>query len=73
MPRKVISFSIPFMGIDSLNIRGKLIILVKTYFPFCKIQVMFNSGSRCMHALLGINQPLCNAHWYVLLDPLCQK
>ena len=34
------------MGIDSLKIRGKLIRLVKTYFPFCKIQVMFNSGNR---------------------------
>ena len=46
VPRKVISFSIPFMGIDSLKIRGKLIGLVKMYFPFCKIQVMFNSGNR---------------------------
>ena len=31
------------MGIDSLNIRSKLFGLVKTYFPFCKTQVMFNS------------------------------
>ena len=46
VPRKVIIFSIPFMGIDSPKIRGKLIRLVKTYFPFCKIQVMFNSGNR---------------------------
>ena len=46
VPGKVISFTIPFMGIDSLKIRGKLIRHVKTYFPFCKIQVMFNSGNR---------------------------
>ena len=44
--RKVISLSIPLMGIDSLKIRCKLIGLVKTYFPFCKIQVIFNSENR---------------------------
>ena len=32
VPRKVISFSIPFMGIDSQKIRGKLIGLAKHIF-----------------------------------------
>ena len=34
VPRKVISFSIPFLGIDSQKIKGKLIRLAEMYFPF---------------------------------------
>ena len=34
------------MGKQSLKIRGNLTKLAKTYFPCCKIQVMFNSGQR---------------------------
>ena len=45
-PRKVINISLPFMGIDSLKIRSELTKLAKTYFPACKIQVMFHSGNR---------------------------
>ena len=46
VPRKVINISLPFMGKDSLKIRCNLTKLAKTYFPCCKIQVMFNSGKR---------------------------
>ena len=46
VPRKVINISLPFMGKDSLKIRGNLTKIAKTYFPCCKIQVMFNSGKR---------------------------
>ena len=46
VPKKVIKISLPFMGKDSLKIKGKLVSLAKTYFPCCKIQVIFNSGNR---------------------------
>ena len=46
VPRKVINITLPFMGKDSLKIRGNLTKLAKTYFPCCKIKVVFNSGKR---------------------------
>ena len=42
----MVSFKLSFMGKDSLKIRGNLTKLAKTYFPCCKIQVVFNSGKR---------------------------
>ena len=46
VPRKVINITLPFMGKDSLKIRGNLTKLAKTYFPCCKIKVVFNSENR---------------------------
>ena len=46
VPKRVISISLPFMGTDSLKIRSQLNQIVKTYFPACKLQVLFNSNSR---------------------------
>ena len=46
VPKKVISISLPFMGKDSLKIRGNLTKLAKTYFKCCKLQVSFSSGKR---------------------------
>ena len=66
----VINFGIPFMGINSLKIRGKLIGLVKTCFPFCKIQVMFNSGNRL--ASFNDKVPL-NARSLILHKLLCSS
>ena len=44
--RKIMNITLPFMGKYSLKIRGNLTKLTKTYYPCCKIQVMFNSGKR---------------------------
>ena len=46
VPRKIVNISLPFMGKDSLQIRSELSKIAKTYFPCCKIQVMFNSVNR---------------------------
>ena len=46
VPKKVINISLPFMGSDSLKIRSQLNKIVKTYFPACKLQVLFNSNCR---------------------------
>ena len=40
------NISLPFLGKLSLKIRGNLIKLAKTYFPCCKIQVVFKSDKR---------------------------
>ena len=46
VPKKVVNISLPLLGKLSLKIRCNLIKLAKTYFPCCKIQVVFNSGNR---------------------------
>ena len=46
VPKKVVNISLPFLVKLSLKIRGNLIKPAKTYFPCCKIQVVFNSGKR---------------------------
>ena len=46
VPKKVVNISLPFLGKLSLKIRGNLIKLAKTYFPCCKIQVVFKSDKR---------------------------
>ena len=73
VPRKVISFSIPFMGIDSLKIRDKLIRLVKIYFPFCKIQVMFNSGNRLGRFFQFKDKVSLNARSLILYTFTCSS
>ena len=46
VPKKVVNISLPFLGKLSLKIRGNLIELAKTYFPCCKIQVVFKSDKQ---------------------------
>ena len=58
------------MGIDSLKIRGKLTKLAKTYFPFCKIQVIFNSGNRLGSFFQFKDKVPLNARSLILYDIL---
>ena len=46
VPKKAVNIFLPFLGKPSLKIRANLIKLAKTYFPCCKIQVVFKSDKR---------------------------
>ena len=46
VPKKTVTISLPFLGKESLKIRGNLVKLAKTYFPCCKLQVTFSSVNR---------------------------
>ena len=59
VPMKVVNISLPFLGKPFLKIRGNLIKLAKTYFPCCKIQVVFNSGKRLIYVYMYINVYKC--------------
>ena len=59
------------MGIDSLKIM--LIRLVKTYFPFCKIQVMFNSGNRLGSFFQFKKKGALNARLLILYKFTCSS
>ena len=46
VPKKEIRICLPFLGKQSLKIRTSLSKFVNSYFPYCKIQVIFNSNNR---------------------------
>ena len=73
VPKKVINISLPFMGKDSLKIRGNLTKIAKTYFPFCKIQVMFNSGKRLGSFFSFKDKVPLNARSLVLYKFTCSR
>ena len=73
VPKKVINISLPFMGKDSLKIRGNLTKLAKTYFPCCKIQVMFNSGNRLGNFFSFKDKVPLNARSFVLYKFTCSS
>ena len=73
VPRKVINISLPFMGKESLKIRGNLTKLAKTYFPCCKIQVMFNSGKRLGSFFSFKDKVPLNARSFILYKFTCSS
>ena len=73
VPKKVINIVLPFMGKDSLKIRGNLSRLAKTYFPCCKIQVVFSSGRRLGSFFNFKDKVPLNARSLVLYKFMCSS
>ena len=46
VPKKELKICLPFFGKQSLNLRTKLSKFISKNFPFCKLQVIFNSNNR---------------------------
>ena len=71
VPKKVINISLPFMGSDSLKIRSQLNKIVKTYFPACKLQVLFNSNCRLGSFFRFKDKVSLNARSFILYKFSC--
>ena len=65
---------LPFLGKESLRIRGNLLKLAKTYFPSsCKLQIIFSSNNRLStHFSFKDKIPL-NCRSFILYKFLCNK
>ena len=73
VPKKVINISLPFMGSDSLKIRSQLNKIVKTYFPACKLQVLFNSNCRLGSFFRFKDKVSLNARSFILYKFSCSR
>ena len=61
------------MGKDSLKIRSNLTKFAKTYFPCCKIQVIFSCGSRLSNIFRFKDKVPLNARSLVLYKFTCSN
>ena len=73
VPRKIVNISLPFMGKDSLKIRNDFSKIAKTYFPYCKIQVMFKSVNRLGSFFCFKDRVPLNARSLVLYKFKCSR
>ena len=46
VPKKELFLSLPYLGIQSLQVRKRLNLLFKDYLPYCNLKIVFNSKSR---------------------------
>ena len=72
-PQKEICISLPFLGRDSCKIRKHLIKFKSTYFPQCKLKVIFSSGNRLRNSFMFKDKVPFSVRSYLLYRYTCSR
>ena len=73
VPKKEVFISLPYLGVESFNLRKQLGKLMSTYFPQCKLKVIFNSNNRLRNAFLFKDKIPFNVRSLLLYRYTCNR
>ena len=72
--KRVLRICLPFLGKESLRIRGNLLKLAKTYFPTsCKLQIIFSAQNRLSNYFGFKDKVPLNCRSFILYKFVCNK
>ena len=72
--KRVLRICLPYLGKESLKIRGNLLKLAKTYFPSsCKLQIIFSAQNRLGNYFSFKDKIPLNCRSFILYKFVCNK
>ena len=71
--KRELRICLPFLCKESLKIRSNLSKLAKSYFPECKLQIIFNSNNRLGNYFSFKDKIPLNCRFFVLYKFMCNK
>ena len=72
--KRILRICLPFLGRESLRLRGNLLKLAKTYFPTsCKLQVIFSCNNRLGNFFAFKDKIPLNCRSFILYEFSCNK
>ena len=71
--KRELSICLPYLGKESLKIRSNLSKLDKSYFPECKLQIIFSSNNRLGNYFCFKDKIPLNCCSFVLYKFMCNK
>ena len=71
--KRELKICLPFLGVESLKMRTSLSKLAKTYFPECKLRIIFSSNNRLGNYFSFKDKIPLNCRSLVLYKYMCNK